>query len=161
MLARLQLCPWPRRQHAFEQRAAGAARPASACLRARVTLPADLADQPNWQEMINSADRLPRICCAFRTCDGFEKADEDEAAQDEKKAEPFWDRVLKAHILRKHKNEIQNIALVEEEYVWDVYKEALAVQERRSVPAVGAAVDRRAFEATLGRYNDDNIQALI
>jgi len=111
--------------------------------------------------MINSADRLPRICCAFRTCDGFEKADEDEAAQDEKEAAPFWDRVLKAHILRKHKNEIQNIALVEEEYVWDVYKEALAVQERRAVPAVGPAVDRRAFEATLERYNDDSIQALI
>ena len=42
-----------------------------------------------------------------------------------------------------------------------MYREALAVQERRAVPAVGPAVDRRAFEATLERYNDDSIQALI
>ena len=57
--------------------------------------------------------------------------------------------------------QIQDVALVEEHLVWAVYKEALAVQERRSVPAVGAAIDRRAFEATLERYNDDRIQSLI
>ena len=76
-------------------------------------------------------------------------------------AESFSDRVLKAHILRVHKEEFQNIALVEEDYLWDVYKEALAVQERRSVPIVGTAVDRRAFQSTLEVYKDDRIQALI
>ena len=60
-----------------------------------------------------------------------------------------------------HKEEIQNIALVEEDYLWDVYKEALAVQERRSVPVVGAAVDRRAFQTTLEVYNDDRNRSLI
>ena len=60
-----------------------------------------------------------------------------------------------------HKEEIQNIALVEEDYLWDVYKEALAVQERRRVPVVGAAVDRRAFQTTLEVYNDDRIRSLI
>ena len=68
---------------------------------------------------------------------------------------------MKAHILRVHKEEIQNIALVEEDYLWDVYKEALAVQERRSVPVVGAAVDRRASETTLEVYNDVRIRSLI
>ena len=50
---------------------------------------------------------------------------------------------------------------MEEKYVWDVYQEALSYQERRAVPAVGAAIDRRAFEATLGRYNDERVQSLI
>ena len=76
-------------------------------------------------------------------------------------AEAEGDGALEAHIMKTHKQEIQEVALVEEEYVWDVYREALAVQERRAVPAVGPAVDRRAFEATQGRYNDDNVQALI
>ena len=76
-------------------------------------------------------------------------------------AEAHGDDALEGHIKETHKQEIQDVALVQEEYVWDVYREALAVQERRAVPAVGPAVDRRAFEATLGRYNDDNTQALI
>ena len=54
------------------------------------------------------------------------------------------------------------MALVEEDDdVWEVYKEGLAVQERRRVPVVGAAVDRRAFETTLEVYNDDSIRSLI
>ena len=46
-------------------------------------------------------------------------------------------------------------------WVWDVYTEALAIQERQAVLAVGAAVDRRTFDITLELYNDDKIQALI
>ena len=81
---------------------------------------------------------------------------------DDRHAEAFWDRVLKAHIVRQHKDEIQDVAFVEEDDdVWDVYKEALAVQERSRVPVVGAAVDRRAFETTLEVYNDDSIRSLI
>ena len=76
-------------------------------------------------------------------------------------AEAQGDGALKVHIMQTHKQEIQEVALVEEEYVWDVYGEALAVQERRAVPAVGPAVDRRAFDATLEVYNDDRIQSLI
>ena len=69
---------------------------------------------------------------------------------------------MKAHILRHHKDEIQDVALAEEDDdVWDVYKEGLAVQERRRVPVVGAAVDRRAFETTLEVYNDESIHSLI
>ena len=49
----------------------------------------------------------------------------------------------------------------EEENIYDIYREALAVQERKGVPAVGAAVDRRAFDATLAAYNDQSIQSLI
>ena len=77
-------------------------------------------------------------------------------------AEAFWDRVLKEHIVRQHKDAIREVALVEEDAdVWDVYKEALAVQERQRVPVVGAAVDRRAFQTTLEVYKDDSIRSLI
>ena len=76
-------------------------------------------------------------------------------------ADAKGDGALEVHIKQTHKPEIQEVALVEEEYVWDVYREAFAVQEWRAVPAIGPAVDRRAFEATLERYNDDSIQALI
>ena len=81
---------------------------------------------------------------------------------DDRHAEAVWDRVLKAHILRQHKGQIQDVAFVEEDDdVWEVYKEGLAVQERRRVPVVGAAVDRRAFDKTLEVYNDDSIRSLI
>ena len=84
---------------------------------------------------------------------------DDEAAGRRAKdqAEAYWDRALQAHILEDEdpKQVIQEVALVEDKYVWGVYQGALAVQERRVVPAVGAAIDRRTFEATLERHNDD------
>ena len=49
----------------------------------------------------------------------------------------------------------------EEDLIYDIYREALAIQERKGVPAVGPAVDRRAFDSTLAVYNDESIQALI
>ena len=118
---------------------------------------------------------LPRIHCAFAKCTASSKEDFAEEAKavremdkgsrchdDGRHAEAFWDRVLKAHILRHHKEQIQDLALAEEDDdVWEVYKEGLAVQERRRVPVVGAAVDRRAFETTLEVYNDETIRSLI
>ena len=130
MLARLQLCPSPRRQHAFEQRAAGAARLASACLRSRVTIPAHVEGQGDWQDTIDAAARFPRVHCAFRTCPWPLLVDDEAArrkAVDE--AEAHGDDALEPHIKETHKQEIQEVALVEEEYVWDVYGEALAARE--------------------------------
>ena len=161
MLARLRVSPERSRKHAFELRQEGAARLAASQLRRRVTLPSDVEEQDDLQAKLDTAERLPRVSCAFRGCSGPQKADEEEAAKSKAESESFWDRTLRCHILRKHKEEIQNIALVDEEYIWDTYKEALAVQEWQSVPAVGAAVDRRTFDITLELYNDDKIQALI
>ena len=170
MLSQLCLCAHRPRKHCFEQRLEGAARLAEAHLRSRVTISADVEEHSNSQALIDSARPLDRIHCAFPSCTGdFDKdfavdvqtVRETERASaspdDDRHAEAFWDRVLKEHIVRKHKDEIQNVALVEDDYVWDVYKEALAVQERRRVPVVGAAVDRRAFEKTLEVYNEDSI----
>ena len=161
MLVRHRACPQPRRQHCFEQRSAGAARLASLCLRSPVTLPACVLEQPKWKALTDSAESLPRVCYASRNCEGHDEKDEETAVQDEAEAEPFWDRVLPSHILRKPENEIQNIAVEDEEHIWDVYKESRAVQERQSFPAVGAAVDRRSFDAVLDVYNDGSIKSLI
>ena len=144
-------------------------------LRSRVTIPATVEQDPHAQRAIDSAVSLPRIHCAFAKCTACTEEDFAEDAKvvqdidrvsgwqdDDRHAEVFWDRVLKAHILRKHKQQIQDVAFVEEDDdVWDVYKEGLAVQERRRVPVVGAAVDRRAFETTMEVYNDDSIRSLI
>ena len=171
MLSRLCLCAHRPRKHCFGQRLEGAARLAEAHLRSRVTIPAEVEEHSNSQALIDSAKPLPRVHCAFRACTGKFEEDERTVREAEKvsaglggdrePAESFADRVLKAHILREHKEQIQSSALVEDENLWDVYKEALAAQERHSVPVVGAAVDRRAFQSTLEVYKDDRIQALI
>ena len=44
---------------------------------------------------------------------------------------------------------------------WDVYKEALATLERKSFPATGDSIERRAFEVLQSKYNDDHIRALM
>ena len=49
----------------------------------------------------------------------------------------------------------------DKDMMYDIYREALAEQDRKGMLAVGAAVDRRAFEATLVVYNDQSIQSLI
>ena len=72
-------------------------------------------------------------------------------------AQADWDGALKQHIETEHRGEIE----VDAQYVWDVYLQALAVRERQGIPAVGAAVDRRAFETTQAKYNDHSVQALI
>ena len=45
--------------------------------------------------------------------------------------------------------------------MWDVYCEAVAVQERMRYPVVGSSVDRRAFAYTASTYNDERIHAYI
>ena len=44
---------------------------------------------------------------------------------------------------------------------WDIYREALAVQERKKWPTVGAAIDRRIFAYTSFVYSDVKIKAHI
>ena len=75
----------------------------------------------------------------------------------------FGDRTLREHILAKRKKQILDEAGVEDDadQIYDTYREALAVQERKNVPAVGPCVDRRAFEATLAVYNGERVQAVI
>ena len=79
----------------------------------------------------------------------------------ENTSESPWEQCLRDHVLQQHGVHIQQVADVTEKWIWDVYKQALAVKEREGIPAVGAAIDRRAFENTLQCYNDESIKALI
>ena len=105
------------------------------------------------QAVLDLADRLPLESCAFRGCGWTSPADAE--------APPGEGLGLRDHVLEAHGPLVSSVAGVSEEWRWDVYTQALAVQERLTVPAVGAATDRRAFEANLQHYNDHSIQSLI
>ena len=108
MPARLRVCAHPRRNHYVEQRLEGAARLVSSCLRSRVTLLARVEEQPNWQSTINSAERLPRVSCAFRNYAAWGNKDEECAALlPALPAEAVRQRVLRANIWLKHRVHIQ------------------------------------------------------
>ena len=157
MLSRLRLSPDRPREHEFERRLRGAEEVAK-LLRQRVTLPADQEEQGNWQQ---EAVLLPPVCCAFVGCTGVPGVDEADGSEQYRVDLDECD--LRAHILHKHRKAILEAAEVDDEegVIYDIYREALAIQERKRVPAVGPAVDRRAFDATLAVYNDQSIQALI
>ena len=76
-------------------------------------------------------------------------------------SESPWEQLLRDHVLQVHGAHIQHVTDVSADEIWDVYKQALAVKERETIPAVGAAVDRRAFECTVQRYNDHSTKALV
>ena len=46
-------------------------------------------------------------------------------------------------------------------HAWDIYREALAVQERKKWPTVGASIERRTFAYTTCVYNDEKIKAHV
>ena len=72
----------------------------------------------------------------FRNCRGFPTAEEEAAGRRaQKKGEAYWDAVLQAHIMQQHRWEIEEVALVPENYVWDVCLAALAFQERKRCPS--------------------------
>ncbi len=63
-------------------------------------------------------------------------------------AESLCDQLFRKHVLEHHWATVRKVADVfSADLVWDVYKEALSVQERQVVPCVGASIDRRSFEA--------------
>ena len=111
--------------------------------------------------LIDSAERLPSVTCAFKGCTGCEQPTQQFVAASRYQNECASDRQLRAHIYSKHLDQIGGVADVDEDKLWDVYKQALAVRERQNIPMVGAAVDRRAFEHTIQVYNDDCVRALI
>ena len=72
-----------------------------------------------------------------------------------------WDRQLRRHVLDHRRLELHHAIEDTEADAWDVYKQALAIQERRCIPATGVSIDRRVFEYTLQIYNDKTIRSLI
>ena len=68
MMARISVCPQRPRRHAFEKRLDGAARLAASHLRSRVTLPLELDAVADLESVLDAAERLPLVSCAFRWC---------------------------------------------------------------------------------------------
>ena len=140
---------------------------ADSCLRKRVTMPANPSDANESFEDADSGGRLPSVSCAFRGCNWSCSPARCSKLAYEDDSESPWDQELRKHVAETH-GETLKILLQEplglrriKEYEWDIYKEALAVQERRSIPVTGASVERRSCEHTAHVYNDDTIRALI
>ena len=128
MLRRLRLCPHRRHKHGFERRLQGAKQLAE-LLRRRVTLPAEMEKQGNWQD---AAVLLPRVSCAFHNCSWSQQTDEAAAgrerreSKEESKFSRFGNLTLWDHILQKRKDEIQKAASVadDDNMIYDTYREA-------------------------------------
>ena len=93
-----------------------------------MTLPQEIEEEGNWQ---HEAVLLPQMSCAFKICP--------EPCACEVSGVAFGERKLREHILVHHSKDILNVAGVkdDEDEIYDTYREALAVQERKNVPAVG------------------------
>ena len=126
-----------------------------------MTLPLELDTVADLQSVLDAAHRLPLVSCAFCDCSWRAEPGGPIPEGVENASESPWEQCLRDHVLQQHGAHIQQVADVTEKWIWDVYKQALAVKEREGIPAVGAAIDRRAFENTLQCYNDESIKALI
>ena len=114
-------------------------------------MPADLADaQKPWLE-VSGGGRLPPVSFPFAGCPwhGGHHC-EDRAFR--KDPEHTWDQELRTHVLATHGGSIaeagQDVSTQDTlaNAMWDVYKQAISVVERRSISTVGLTVDRRATE---------------
>ena len=145
---------------------AGAAALLAERLRDHPTLPADPANPDKAWHDVACGGRLPPVSCAFKGC-CWHGGGRFEKSQLEEDPEHPWDQELRRHILKEHRVDIDTTAgsLVQGELLeslrWDLYKEALAVKERSSVPTVGPSIDRRGLEHVVQVYNDSTIRSLI
>ena len=78
-----------------------------------------------------------------------------------------WDALLETHIRSQHGVTISRLveeeftATPEEDRIWDVYMQGIAIRKRQGFPAVGCSVDRRAFDHTQQLFNNDTVRSLI
>ena len=139
-------------------------------LRRRVTLPGSLEADADVISKLDSGDRLDVVSCAVRGCSWRCSAC---PQGHEYEIEHPFDSELRKHVQEHHGRALYHVATTsgiaveeidrigEAQLMWDLYKQALAVQERRGYPAVGVSVDRRAFEYTNRVYNDTRVRSLI
>ena len=160
MMFRIRAEPNPKRKSA-PQRRLDAAEKLAQCLRERVTLPHSFPTDGVIQDELNSGNRLPPVSCAFKNCSWNVSGLIVEATDVRASIEHPWDRHLRKHVLDHHREELHRAIEDTEADAWDVYKQALAIQERRCIPATGVSIDRRVFEYTLQIYNDKTVRSLI
>ena len=140
---------------------------ASSFLRDHVTMPASCEDSRISFRDAESGGRLPPVSCGFQCCTFTVSGRKSCRTAYEDDAEHPWDQELRTHVLEVHGADIR--ALMQDKVTarytrfpeWDVYREALSVKERSTIPVIGPSVDRRACEYTAHVYNDDCVRALI
>ena len=78
-----------------------------------------------------------------------------------------WDDCLTMHVCQAHKNTIDAEYRkrfsdeLTDDLMWDIYCEAIAVQERKQYPIVGNTIDRICFADTSAVHNDDRTHAYL
>ena len=144
-----------------------AARVAEASLRKHVTLPADPSEYTFSLAACDSGMWMPPVSCAFQDCTWCVLPGTEAWRSNRDHCEHPWDVLLREHVLEQHGEIMLGLvnqgmaAFLPRDKLWDVYKAALSIQERRGVPIVGASVDRRVFEYTRRVYHDDNVRSLV
>ena len=114
---------------------------------------------------LTAGARIAAVQCSFKDC-GWVHYPCSETRREHNSEHP-WDRRLKEHIWECHSDKLLSALerFLPKEKIdhlyWDVYKEALATLERKSFPATGDSIERRAFEMLLSKYNDNHIRALM
>ena len=143
-----------------------AAKRVAGLLRDRPTMPTDGIDASKAWTDAACGGRLPGVSCSFRGCTWWGGGlVEEEACRDD--PEHPWDQELREHVLTQHTDAVSAVVgellapLDLEDKRWDLYKEAIAVLERRGVPVVGPSVDRRATDHLVQMYNDQRVKSLI
>ena len=138
------------------------------------TMPQRMLESHEPEVAARSGMWLGTSSCAFKgcmwQCDAMELGDyqaRDGADQARDGADHPWDQCLHKHICQAHGHIITKVfesyfcSTPADDTMWDVYCEAVAVQERMRYPVVGSSVDRRAFAYTASTYNDERIHAYI
>ena len=75
--------------------------------------------------------------------------------------------MLRTHVIDVHGTAFQTIAISilgkssSDAMIWDYYKEACAVQERKQFPIVGFSTERRTMEHVAHIYNDKRIHSYV
>ena len=150
-----------------------AARIAAECLRQHVTCPPMLDNaEASWTDA--RGHRWPRITCACKSCvfrsegtDISGVVDKDGDSEYRDHPEHPWDQELRLHILEEPAEAFQAIVksilgqATSDDMLWDYYKEACAVQERKQFPIVGFSTERRTMEHVAHIYNDERIHSYV
>ena len=123
-----------------------AAAVADTLLRAHVTLPPDPL-RPDSSLTFEQGERLPPVSCAMQVCGVVLTLKKVTPEAVRSSVEHPWDDELRRHVITYHKEDLVRCiepflwqacrTRVDGDLLWDVYKQALAVQERKGWPAVG------------------------
>ena len=133
----------------------------SSHLRQRVTL----LESPDAFDLCSNGVWLDRTACAFLNCRWICQNCSISDSQYRLESNHPWDIMLREHVVSAHRRELDSVfgrfPDVSASLAWDIYLEALAVQERKNWPCVGSSIDRRSFAVTASVYNDDRIRSLL